>query len=70
MGPEDVVEGAVRAVTVYGVFVDFLDGATGLLHSSHIPKGRAESHEALFLVHGRSSNLYSMYSTHPPPSRL
>ena len=53
MGPEEVVEGTVRAVTVHGVFVDFEDGATGLLHVKQMSKGIAESRDAVFLVNGR-----------------
>lgn len=43
MTPEEVLDGTVRTVTAYGAFVDFEDGATGLVHVSQMAEGRVES---------------------------
>lgn len=38
-----VFEATVRTVTAYGAFVDFEDGATGLVHISQLAEGRTEN---------------------------
>ena len=44
----DIVEGVIQNVADYGVFVDFYNGATGLLHISQISSDKIDDLSSLF----------------------
>lgn len=46
----DVIAGNVTGIRPYGVFVEVLGGATGLLHISHISSDLVENVESLFSI--------------------